>query len=211
MQEKSLQEQRAEKFAIAMDNKPVEEQLSVYLISKNVLNGCSWEFIRNNPEVRRNLDAFKSSKVCNVQEVTYNNKDKVSGYLISMQMSYLCNLLSPKNDGPLEMRDLELAQKHRKEALASLATKMDTKYKGVIGIYCTNDSQTITIDGKTFPAYAVTLKELCTICNSKKYGIYIGGQVRYPNEVLQREDAVIKALTVAPSSNALLIRIAPVA
>lgn len=199
----------AKRFEKALSTRPIEEQIAVGLISKNVLNGCSWEFVRPNPEIRKNLDAFKNSKVCSVQEVTYNHKNNIYGYLVYMQMNVLCNLLSPANRGPLSDKDLEIASEHRKEAQINLAKKMKSGYKGKIGIFCTNDSQTITVDGTTFPAYAVSLKELCVICQQCNYGIFINGSVRDPAEVMKREDAIIKASTVAPSSNALFIQIAP--
>ena len=36
----------AQRFADNMEKYPVEEQLAVTLISKNILNGCSWELVR---------------------------------------------------------------------------------------------------------------------------------------------------------------------
>ena len=201
----------AKRFEDALSSKPIEEQIAVGLISKNVLNGCSWEFVRTNPEIRQNLEAFKNSKVCNIQKVTYNHQQGIYGYLVYMKMDHLCNLLGPANNGPLEDRDLQIATQHRQEAIQSLAKKMSTGYKGRIGIFCTNDSQSITVAGKTFPAYAITLKELCTICNQMNYGIVINNVPRKPADILQREDGVIERLTVAPSSNALFIDIAPLA
>lgn len=202
-------EDAAKKFEQALSKYPIEEQIAVGLISKNVLNGCSWEFVRPNPEIRRNLDAFKRSKVCSVQEVTYNHSKKIYGYLVYMQMQHLCQILGPSNNGPLVDRDLQIASKHRDEAQLNLAKKMKAGYRGRIGIYCTNDSQAITVDGKTYPAYAVSLKELCIICQQCGYGIVINGAARNPEEVLKREDAILKASTVAPSSNALFVNIAP--
>ena len=199
----------AKRFEDALSSKPIEEQIAVGLISKNVLNGCSWEFVRTNSEIRQNLDAFKKSKVCNVQKVTYNHQQGIYGYLVYMQMNHLCNLLGPANNGPLEDRDLQIATHHRNEAIQSLTKKIKSGYMGRIGIFCTNDSQSITVSGKTFPAYAVTLKELCTVCSQLNYGILINNVPRKPNEVLEREDGVIERLTVAPSSNALFIDIAP--
>lgn len=197
----------AKKFEDALASKPIEEQIAVGLISKNVLNGCSWEFVRPNPEIRQHLDAFKNSKVCNVQKVTYNHEQGIYGYLVYMQMNHLCMLLGPANNGPLEDRDLQIATHHREEAIQNLAKKIKSGYQGKIGIYCTNDSQAITVDGKTYPAYAVTLRELCTICQQFGYGIVINNIVRDPNEVIAREDGVIERLTVAPSSNGLFVTI----
>lgn len=199
----------AKKFEQALSDKPIEEQLAVSIISKNVINGCSWEFIRSNPEIKRNFEAFKASKTCSIQEVTYNHQKKVTGYIIYMQMERLLDLLGPNNCGPLAQKDVQLANKHRQEAAFALTKKIQSGYTGKIGIFCTNDSQTITVSGKAYPAYAVTLKELCAICQKAGYGIVVSGEPRDPQQVLQREDAVLKTLLVAPSSNALFIDIAP--
>lgn len=44
--------ERAMQFARNMLKYPDEEQLAVNTISKNVLNGCPWEFVRSTPEFR---------------------------------------------------------------------------------------------------------------------------------------------------------------
>lgn len=199
----------AKRFEASMNTKPLEEQIAVGLITKNVLNGCSWEFTRKTPEVTRNMELFKNSKTCSVQEVTYDHAKKITGYLVYMQMGKLLELLGPSNNGPLIQSDVQLAEKHRKEASESLIKKLQSGYAGKIGIFCTNDSQTITISGKAYPAYAVTFKELCTICSKMGYGIVVSGEPRDPQQALQREDAMLKYMVVAPSSNALFIDIAP--
>lgn len=199
----------AKAFERALSDKPVEEQLAVGIISKNVLNGCSWELCRMDPQLRRYENEFAQSKTCSLQKITYNRQQGVQGYLVYMQMGRLLELLGPNNKGPLIASDLELARKHREEAGVALIERIKSGYTGKIGIYCTNDTQTITVSGKTFPAYAVTLKELCMFCGKTGYGIVIGGEPRDPQEVLRREDAVIESLLVAPSSNAMFIDIAP--
>jgi len=199
----------AKRFQEALGKRPIEEQIAVGLISKNVLNGCSWEFSRPSNELRTNIEAFQKSQVCSIQPVTYNHEKGIYGYLVYMKMDHLCKLLSPANMGPVSDEDLSIASRHRQEAQATLVKKLRTGYKGLIGIFCTNDSQTVTVDGQTYPAYAITLKELCVICKECGYGIMIKGINRNPDDVLAREDAIIKAATVAPSSNALFISIAP--
>lgn len=195
-------------FAEALSTRPAEEQIAASTIAKNILNGCCWEFVRSNPDIKKNLDAFKNSKVCSVQKVVYNRKQGIYGYLVYMQMQALCNLFDESNKGPISAKDLKRACEHREEAKMGLLKKLQKGYSGRIGIFCTNDSQTITVDGKSYPAFAVTLKELCAICSKLGYGLDLGGTVRSPQDVLAREDAVIENLTVAPSSNALFINVA---
>lgn len=209
LREEELLRQKAEKFERELSKYPIEVQITVNLVSKNILNGCSWELTRNCIDIERNLSAFKNSKYCRVYRVNYNEKNKVHGYLVYMKLNSLIELLQKTADGLLNMKDIKIATNHRQEACLDLANKMKKGYKGVIGIFCTNDSQTITVQGKTFPAYAITLNELCQICQKVGYGVEVNGKVYAPEQIMKKEEQVIGALTVAPSSNALFIKIAP--
>ena len=199
----------AEQFATNLEKYPIEEQIAISVISKNVLNGCSWEFVRNNTDIRRNIEHFKSSKTCDLKEVTYSQDKRISGYLVLMNLNRLVDILSREALGVFDKKTLQDALNHRQDAIFKCANLMKRNYKGRIGIFCTNDSPTITVDGISYPAFAVTLNELCSICAKMKYGFITGNTVRNSNEVYAHADAVIKALTVAPSSNALFINIAP--
>lgn len=199
----------AKAFERALSDKPVEEQLAASLVAKNVLNGCSWEFCRMDPQLRRYEAEFANSRTCSLQKVTYNRQEGIQGYLVYMQIDKLLEILGPNNKGPLTASDVEEAKKNREESAVSLIDRMRSGYAGKIGIYHTYDTPTITVCGKTFPAYAVTLRELCVFCEKTGYGIVVGGEPRDPKQVLLREDAVIESLLLAPSSNALFIDIAP--
>lgn len=199
----------ANQFADNLDKYPIEEQMAITVISKNVLNGCSWEFVRNNPEVRKIYDLLKKNPNCDIKEVTYSHDKKITGYLVMMNLNHLVAILAKEGLGVFNKADLDAALEHRKQAVQSCAKLMKKNYRGRIGVYCTNDSQTITVDGTSYPAFAITLNELCDICNSMGYGFNLGNKVRQSAEVSSRIDAVIKACTVAPSSNALFIDIAP--
>lgn len=199
----------AEQFADNLDKYPVEEQMAITAISKNVLNGCSWEFVRNTTDIRRELDAFKNSKTCHLYEVTYSHDKRITGYLVYMNLNRLVGILSKEAMGIFDQKALQKALEHRRQAVLGCAKIMQKGYKGRIGVFCTNDSSTITVDGNSYPAFAITLDELCDICSNMNYGFAVGGAVRSPNEVKQKIEGVIKACIVAPSSNALFINIAP--
>lgn len=199
----------AQRFAENLAKYPIEEQIAVGAISKNVLNGCSWEFVRKSRDFMENMDAFKASRNVNLQEVVYDHGRGVSGFLVVMNMNYLCNLLAREAPGLIRQEDLKRATEHRQQAIQSLYNRMKSGYKGRIGVYCTNDSQSITIQGKTFPAYAVTLREMLQVADRAGYGVFVNGSVRSPKDVARHEEAVLKALEVAPSGNALFINIAP--
>ena len=199
----------AEQFATNMEKYPPDEQLAVSSISKNVINGCSWEFVRNTADIRRYVDVFKSSQYCDLKEVTYSHDKKITGYLVMMNLKRMVEILAKEGMGVFTKEDLSRAMKHRQDAVQGCAKLMQKGYRGRIGIFCTNDSQTITVDGKSYPAFAITLNELCDICVRCHYGFAIGSSIRIPEQVKAKADAVIKNCIVAPSSNALFIDIAP--
>ena len=199
----------AEKFADNMEKYPIAEQIAVSSISQNVLNGCSWEFVRNNSDTRSYKEDFKGSQTCTLKEVTYSHERKITGYLIEMNLQRLVNILSKEALGVFDKATLDKALEHRKEAVLKCANIMKKGYSGRVGVFCTNDSPTITVDGKSYPAFAVTLSEMCDICSKMGYGFKVGSSIRSPQEIKNHLDGVIKACIVAPSSNALFIDIAP--
>lgn len=202
-------EMAAQKFAENLAKYPIEEQLAVGVISKNVMNGCSWEFIRHNREIERNIEAFKQNPHVSVQQVTYSHDRGIGGYLVSMDFQYMLELLRKEAPGLFSKTDLDYIAQHRQNALMGLAKLMASKFKGRIGVYCTNDSSTITKDGKSYPAFAITFIELLQVCQKCGYGIVVDNIPREPGEVFKRATAMLKAATVAPSSNAIFFDIAP--
>ena len=199
----------AQRFAQNLSTYPVEEQIAIGVISKNVMNGCSWEFVRHNRDVEKNLAAFKNNKHVSVQEVTYSHDRGISGYLVSMEFDYMLNVLRKEAPELFSAKDLDYISRHRTEALQGVVKLMSNKFKGRIGVYCTNDSSTITKDGKTYPAFAITFVELLQLAQKCNYGIVVDGTARAPGEVYKRLSAMLKAATVAPSSNAIFFDIAP--
>lgn len=200
----------AEKFAQNMQKYPIEEQLAINAIAGNVMNGCSWQFVRNAQEFSRHAAAFKNNPRVSLQEVTYAHDRGVSGYLVTMDFQYMLGVLGKESAGLFTQQNLEYISKHRQEALVKLAKLMaGKKFRGRIGVYCTNDSSTITQDGKTYPAFAVTFVEFLQVCQKEGYGVVVDNIPRNPSDVFKRSAAMLKAATVAPSSNAIFFDIAP--
>lgn len=197
--ENAMYERAAQQFAENMAKYPIEEQIAIGLISKNILNGCSWEFVRDNQDVRKNETALRQSKYCNL----IKNK---TGYIVTMTFQRILEILGKEAPGLFTKQDLEIASKHRQEALVALDQKMKKGYNGQIGIFCTNDSTSITINGVRFPAYTVTLQELLTVCARNKYGLMMGG-LRTPNQVAAKAEQVLQIMDMAPSGNALIVKI----
>ena len=198
------------RFMDYLEKLPEEEQLAVTLISKNVVNGCSWEFVRDKTKLRRMEKNFQKNPNVSLTPVVYHHgKPEVSGYLVYMKLNYLLTTLHSASPNLINADDAKKASEKRQTACMNLAKKMQKGYSGRIGIYCTNDSENITISSKSYPAYAVTFGEFCEIALKMNYGVKFSGGIANANQCMQNAAKVIAGCEVAPSSNALLIDIAP--
>lgn len=203
----------AQRFENNLSKYPYEEQIAVGAVMRNLLNGCSWEFSAPNPEIKRNLELFKNSKTCSVQSVTMSVDPIKKGYLIYMKMDYLISLLAKEAPGLVSKKDLERASNHRQSAVVGLNVLLRKGFKGTVGIFCTNDTQSVTIDGERMNAFAVSFREAMQVCERCNYSLILNYNGRVialsPAEAMKKENAILDKLEVAPSKNALLINLAP--
>lgn len=199
------------RFIEYLDKLPEEEQLAITLISKNIINGCSWEFVRDKSQFRRFEKNFKTNPNVSLTLVRYHHgKTPITGYLVYMKLDYLLKTLHAASPNLITPEDAKKASEKRQTACLNLAKKMKQGYSGRIGIYCTNDSENITISSKSYPAYAVTFSEFCQIAVKMGYGVRTEANIASAQECMQNASRVILACEVAPSSNALLLDIAPI-
>lgn len=189
------------RFAEKFSTYPIEEQIAFGVVAANILNGCSWGFsVGKNPEILENLSRFNESKV--VSAVVVEN-----GYLISISWDWVMNLLRTIGSGVFTAKDLKIANDFRAKSLVDLDRRLKRGYSGKLGILCVNDSESITVSGKRYPAYSVSLLDLVSICIKNNYNIQVGNFVKTPSEIAKYSNAVISKLQVAPSGNALFINI----
>lgn len=199
----------ASQFEKALANAAVEEQLAAALVAENLLFGASWAFCRADEVFEKYEGDFRKSENCSIQKITYNPETGEKACLVYITMGRILELLGPDNGGPLTADDLALSKKMREESGIALIDRLKSGYVGKIAIYYINDTMSVTVNGETFPAYTVSIKELCHFCARVGYGIVIGGIPRDPMEVLKREDAVLETLLLTPGNNGLFIEIAP--
>lgn len=194
-------EAAAIRFAKELEKYPEEIGISVGIILPNLINGCSWGFVKDdNRDFVRCLNKIAKNPELSCAKVK-------GGYLVIMNLNYLLDVLNKTAKGLVKNRDLELASKHRKEALSKLEKWMQKGKEGKIGIYCLNDSPYITVDGVTYNAFCVTLVDLLSICVRNNYKLKLKGAPRSVDAVYKRINRVIGDLEVAPSGNALFVEV----
>ena len=203
----------AVKFASRLQEKyPVEVAVGVGIILPNLVNGCSWGFVpETNTEYVKILDAINKNKKMSSFRIA-------NGYLFTMQMDYLLQVLSSVAGGLVTVQDLNIASDHRQESLVkterylrkrSLALAKGEAEK--IGIYNLNDSPRITVDGDTYAAFCITLVDLLAFCVRNGYNILVSNKghkkILTPGQASNNIVKIIENCSMSPSGNALLINI----
>lgn len=194
-------EAAAIRFANELQKYPIEVGVVVGVVIRNLVNGCSWGFVNDdNEEFKKCLGAINSNGNMSCFPIR-------GGYLVNINMDYLLSILSKVASGYVTPRDLQIAGKHREDALVGLEKFMKKGGSGKIGIYNLNDSPRITVKGVSYPSFCVTILDLLTMCVRNGYGLKLGGKVRTAQQVASCLDKVIPRLEIAPSGNALFIEV----
>ena len=200
----------AVRFATELQKYPVEVAVGVGIVIPNLVNGCSWGFVTDtNEEYKR------------IQENIENNPNMSSfkiknGYLFTINMDYLLCILSKVAGGFVTQKDLQIASEHRQESLVKIdkflrknGASMRKGEAVTIGIYNLNDSPRITISGKSYSAFCITLVDLLALCVRTGYNIRVNDKGKFrvltPGQASNNVLKVVETLEVAPSGNALLI------
>lgn len=210
IQQNSQINRAAMEFAQALQKYPVEVAVGVGLVIPNLVNGCSWGFITD-----KNDEYNKIIK--NIQENPNMASFKIKGgYLYSIKMDYLLNILGKVAGGYVTKKDLEIASQHRQDSLLK-ADKYLKKVKGTmrkgstvkVGIYNLNDSPRITVAGETYSSFCITLADLLAFCVRQGYNIKVkdgdNTLILTPNQASNNMVKLVSTLEVAPSGNSLLI------
>lgn len=79
--------------------------------------------------------------------------------------------------------------------------------QGVIGIYNLNASQTITINGNTYPAFNLPFDVVAKTLKQGGYAFVLNGQVVDPEVAFGSPTQFFRCLREAPSRNALLVEV----
>ena len=138
---------------------PPSVQYAIIQVMPNILNGAFWGFTTLK-EIEGHYDSIKSSGG-NVVARKLSN-----ACLFEVNPAYLIKAISMIDPEALTQKDLDTMQKMRAESLVSFERflvrkakeiKDNKKFGGTIGIYCTNDVNTVTYKGTNYPAFRVEI------------------------------------------------------
>jgi hypothetical protein len=187
------------RFSQELDKLPPEVGEVVTLVIPEFMNGCSWGFIKDNDEVfKKHIPAIQKNPKMSVFKVS-------GGYLVFMNMLYLVDLLKRISSGYITNKEYVIAEKNREKALFELNKELSKGERGLVGIYNLNDTNRITVKGKVYPAFCVSVNEFLTACIRNNRKIKVQGKVYTPDDISKNVTNFIKTLIIAPSGNALFV------
>lgn len=195
-------QQAAQIFAHKLDSMyPAEVGTVVNLVLPNLPNGCYWGFVReDNIEFRQLIDDIRKSPSLSVTPIR-------GGFMVEIALQYLLDILAKTAGNVFGPQDIMYAQQNRQKHMVSLSKFMERGQSGKIGIFNLNDVPRITVNGKTYPAYNVTITDLIGLCAKNGYNFVMNKKERTPAEVMKHLPEVMARLELAPSKNALFIEI----
>lgn len=193
-----------------VDSLEVPFNFTTSMMMVNSIMGIPWAFDVDNTMYDRE-DVFRV-----ISEGVANKDPKFKGilplklargYLIEFQpgvMDKIIGFIDPSTNPQA------VAKKREKIAQASQASLLSFLQKGqtgLVGFYCTNESQTITINGKAYPAFSVNSKQFFTALAQYNRRVRVQGKVIEPRQAFEHLTSVLARCEKAPSSNAVMIEV----
>ena len=185
---------------------PPSVQYAIIQVMPNILNGAFWGFTTLK-EIEGHYDSIKSSGG-NVVARKLSN-----ACLIEVNPAYLIKAISMIDPEALTQKDLDTMQKMRAESLVSFERflvrkakeiKDNKKFGGTIGIYCTNDVNTVTYKGTNYPAFRVEIASTLNLLKKWGYLVRVNGNFVKPDQV---GNAIWDSVVLAPTKTGLFIDI----
>lgn len=206
-------------FSKRMKKYPPEVQIAMGIVMVNTMKGCPWGITTSRN--REFMSAYEKGLFQNSSYVSAHkirrqpgiqNEDK---YLVMVSMSKFIEILN--KESPLGMmftkEDFDSALERRNENINALQMFLSKGKVGMIGIFSLNDCNEVVVNGKRYPAFAVTLVDLVSYCQMYGYKFVFpkkdnnSFESLNPSVVLEKADIAYSLMPVAPSGNALFIRI----
>lgn len=164
--------------------------------------GCSWGFLDESDIPDLNALAQDPS----LPVGTYVARLKNSSYLVMLDYNELVSRIKAKLPSLFSMEDLQRAHNKRVESYKRLEKALSQGNPQVrMGVLSVNESPTITMGDKSFPAFNIDLTTLCQAASQYGYNVMIEGRPQNPSVVAQNQTAALAHLNVAPSKHAILV------
>ena len=187
--------------------KALSEGMQYALITclPNIGNGAFWGFdtLQN---VKKHADVIKSDNNITARKLAN------TGCIIEVDPNYIMTAAVSALPGAINQNDIAGMKKAMGEAEAEFIKFLIKKGKtgnfvGKIGIYCINDSTSITLKGVSYPAFRLPISKVLDICNKLGYQIKVGVNFIAPVQAIQAGNALFDSFELSPTKTGVFCEI----
>lgn len=197
-------------FGERLDKLPTADRLGVLICANHIRNGANWGFDTDAPDGnKRYMQEISEDPQATKNIVSFQlNRGYVHEFL---SFDKAVHIFRGVAGAALFDQKIENAAKLRKEeAVASLQKFLQDGKRGTVGFYNTNQSDTASKDGKTYPSFCLNAYNFFGVLSQADYIVKTAnGTVASAKQAFQNLGGVMKELDKSPSSNAVLIDIQP--
>lgn len=181
---------------------------AVSLILPNLVNGCSWglrSFKAMSSGEKKSIQAW-----ANVPDIqVFQLKD---GLLVNTDFMTLIQRI--QQTVPIFRQESLVAAEAQRQAAVKHLTNWMTKLaktptkEALVGVFCTNDTSKVTINGTVYNAYNMDLVTFAQIVEQAGFSVIIEGRPVNSATIASNLPGVLQYLPLAPSLNAVMVQIA---
>lgn len=190
-------------YAKKAKNLPVSTQVAIVTVLPNIANGAFWGFTTVN-EVKEYAEDLKKDSNIQLRRVGNN-------VIVEVTPNYLLQATATVGQELVTQKDVDRMTSFSAKAVVEfekfLLNKGKKGFSGLIGIYCTNDTTSISYKGTSYPAFRLPLSKALQICNKFKYMVKVNGQWIAPQQAMSSGQALFDSLIVSPTKTGVFIEI----
>lgn len=173
-------------------------------VMPNLPNGCSWGFAKSGDINEEVISNWRKDPNVQVFDIT-------GGVLVNVDFMELVNRI--QGTVPIfSEQDLQYASKFRDNSrqacmkyLTKLGNEGTSRQVTHVGVFNTNDTNTITVSGQTYKAFNVDIVDFVNMAANAGLGFVVEGQAIGYQQFLNNLERAVSSLVLAPSGNALFV------
>lgn len=199
---------RADEAAKRTAQMPDGVKYAVLKVLGNIKNGAFWGFT-DMSDVMQHMEAIKKNSP-NILARKLGN-----ACIIEVAPNYMISSVQAIDPQAISQQMIQDIQNARAEAHVAFERflirsgknmeKTNHQFTGTVGLYCTNDVQTMAYRGVQYPAFRVTLADALNYMKRYNYSVKINGQFV---PATQAGAGVWDSMLLLPTKNGVLLEIA---
>ena len=169
------------------------------------MNGAFWGF-NSYKEAAKYAEALKGDKSITIR--TLHGGEHV---VLEINPDYLLKAVSAAAPDLLTQQDVANMKKGVVEGQAQLEKFLirnaDKNFANMVGIYCVNDTTSITYKGTAYPSFRIPATTALNALANWGYQIRVGDRFMTPQQAAQAGSALFKSMVMSPTNTGVFIQI----